>query len=227
METTETAPGTRPKGLGARLLGKIGGGSGMAGGVLDLKADAGYSAAWTKLQELRGQRDELDRAIGDVNARITAARNSLTDRASQLLAGEDASEADHSGLRDSLAGLRDRLNVVRRAIEIQESTVTEERLRASREICDRLRPAHHTLVAKIAAHLAALGHALVAEEEFADRLREGDVAFSGLLRRMNIPALGDPRERYSRIAAWLREAVDYGFIAENEIPVEWRERWSK
>ena len=101
-----------------------------------------------------------------------------------------------------------------------------EKTRASREICEKVKPEYQFIVARLAKNMIALGEAMVADITFFDSLRSGGVAH-GSLTRMNVAALGDPREYQSRLAMWLQEAITFGLIDEETVPADWRSRWNR
>jgi hypothetical protein len=94
---------------------------------------------------------------------------------------------------------------------MQRTLVDRERQRASREVCERLRPRHREIVADIAAALRQLSTALEEERQLRERLIEADIDFLSTLRPMPFIAgpLNDPN---SHASLWMREARDAGLL---------------
>jgi hypothetical protein len=113
-----------------------------------------------------------------------------------------------------------------RAIELQRRIVEDKEVEASKQIATRLAPSHRALVGEIAKSLVELGTALTKEEDLRLLLQDSGMRYvTDILRPMGIPALGDPRDRNSLIAIWLREAIEYDLISESMVPQTWRLRW--
>ncbi len=72
------------------------------------------------------------------------------------------------------------------------------------------------------------GEAEEALEGFMDELRVAGVRFLGALGQpMQFTPLGQPTAENNRLANWLSEAVEYGYINAGDIPSAWREKWGK
>ncbi|MCH9052818.1 MAG: hypothetical protein IIA72_17400 [Proteobacteria bacterium] len=78
----------------------------------------------------------------------------------------------------------------------------------------------------MAKKMIALGKALVTDNTFFEALRDGGVKHGSLVR-MNVTALGNPRDRNSRLAIWFMEALAFGLIDEATVPADWIERWNR
>ena len=200
---------------------------------IDVMQDPGVKHAWDKLQGFKSDFDELERRIVETNSRLTSLRNEECrgplDRAAEaLLVGTNVKdiEGDVAVLQGEYPKLVTRRAVVARAIELQTKVLKKEEPRASREICERIDPEYRAIVAGLAKSMIALGKAMMADITFFDALSGGGV-MHGSLTRMNVTALGDPRERNSRLAMWLQEAITFGVIDETTVPADWRERWNK
>jgi hypothetical protein len=186
-----------------------------------------YRIAVEKLGEFQGQLTAAEREISALISTSEDRRRLIEDpvtrQAKALISGEAAPSVENES--QELNKARSRCTILRRAIELQRATADRERDAASQTLCERLQPDHRRLVADLAQAVINLGKAAEAEENFRDHLIASGVTFTPWLRPMAFPAAMHPRESYSRIAAWLREAVVWGFIKRNEIPDSWLEAW--
>ena len=199
----------------------------------DVMSDPGVKGAWDKLQGFNSDFTDLERRIGETNSWLTGLRNEgrrgpIDQAAQALLAGKKFKDIDGdiALFQAEYPKLCKRRSVVARAVELQNKVLQEEKTRASREICEKVKPEYQFIVARLAKNMIALGEAMVADITFFDSLRSGGVAH-GSLTRMNVGALGDPREYHSRLAMWLQQAITFGLIDEATVPADWRERWNK
>jgi hypothetical protein len=115
------------------------------------------------------------------------------------------------------------LQAIDEAMEVLRSQYQTERLARSRAACAKLRPEN-------ARHVAAISRALIALRElqseylaFTDGLIKQNVALIGLDVR-HPEFAGHPRDKCSRVAYYLRDSVQLGFIPANEVPAELRGR---
>lgn len=191
----------------------------------------GCGSATTKLVELQSKRHRVNADLNDVlDAQRVTSRSNRTgiDIEAAALLDDAPRDAAYNAvaLREQIVALQHERAVLTRAIELQRRIVEDAEIEASREIAMRLVPAHRALVGEIAEALIALGSALAKEADLAMLLRESGVRYStDILRPMGIHNLGDPRDRNSTIAVWLREAVEFQLISETSIPQTWRLRW--
>ena len=193
---------------------------------IDVVSDPEVSGAWAKLMDVRGQIGDAEREVADVSAEIAEARVSTTQRAAEaLLDGENFEGIVADQLHQKYAAASARLPVLRRADEMQHMVYKQAVVNASRQICAGLKNRHRRIVNDTAGALVELGKALEQEINFRDELNVGGVHFAGILVAMPLSALGDPRDRDSRTAAWLREAVERDLIDKSIIPNDWWQRW--
>lgn len=200
----------------------------MAGSGVNLGSDPSYAAAKAKHTELQSEVARLERRIGEIErAILRSGTERLGDDAALALLDGSATgdDADVTTLRGELGRVRADLAVHRRAVELQRGRVDAARSEASAAVCERLAPKHRKIVADLARTLIAAGEAALVEIEFREELFEADVSFAGRLRPMPT-ALGDPRDRDSALASWLREAVEFGLIEPGAIPADWRKKWN-
>ncbi len=198
-----------------------------------LQENRDYREPAAKLAELQGQLSVKETEATRINAQIAALlaeqekRDPLTLEAANLLSPGGAKDVVRKqDLLQKLADVQHQKVVLVRAVELQRAIVENARLRASEEICKALKPRHRELVRELAQSLVALGLVLVKERNFRESLFLADIAFSGHLRAMNVSEVGDPRNQHSAIARWLREAQEFKFIGDSDIPEEWRNAWA-
>ncbi len=200
---------------------------------IDVMQDPGVKRAWDKLQGFNSEITASEKRISEINGRIgefgKGNRVSPTERAAEaLVAGSPIKDIDRDleKLRSDLGAGWDRLRVLHRAAELQKKKLNEEEARASCEICQRIEPEYRAMVAGLAKAMIALGKKMMDDINFFGTLKSGGV-MHGSLARMNVAALGDPRDRNGRLAMWLQEAIVFGLIDEATVPAEWRERWAR
>lgn len=183
--------------------------------------DPRYAAALVKLGEVQGHLTRLDRRKEELYNTVTPARDDLASRAEALLDGRSLDESMRlatEGARADVEAIDREQRVVREAVRLATERVNAERMRASREIVERLRPEHRRLVQAIAKRLEALSAALDEEEQFREALVNGDVLL-GDLRPMPLPAArlaepldGDSPHAYTAASRWLRDARACGLL---------------
>ncbi len=200
---------------------------------IDVMADRGVAAAFKKLQTFNGELADFERRIVESNSAAVrlrkGARIGPIDRAAKALVDGKTFkdlEADTAAFQSEYPKLCERRAVVAKAIEMQKKVLSEEEARASRDIVERVTPEYRAIVAGLGKSMIRLGKAMVDEIFFFEALRDAGVTH-GSLTRMNVTALGDPRDRNSRLAMWIMEAISFGLIDEGTVPAEWRERWNK
>ena len=103
------------------------------------------------------------------------------------------------------------------AIEQLRQDALVETMKASAVIRERVAPRHTELVQDMAKKMLALRQSFADYLDLANELNAKGVAWSAL-RPMHIRWLGEPDNRYSPVACWLREAATYGFIDRADIP---------
>ena len=103
------------------------------------------------------------------------------------------------------------------AIEQLRQDTIPEVMKASAVIRERVAPRHTELVQDMAKKMLALRQSFADYLDLANELNAKGVAWSAL-RPMHIRWLGEPDNRYSPVACWLREAATYGFIDRADIP---------
>jgi len=187
-----------------------------------------WCAAHDRLYELRARLTEIDLLIAGGGRALATEDNAADERAAVLLArGELVPRRDTDAARREISRLFDERSVTHRAEELQQRVISTLRSRLSAEICERLNGPHRALVRRLGLSLVALAKVGIEELDFRDRLRAGDVAFSSYLRAMPVTAIGDPRDRTSRVAMWLAEAIENGLVERGDVPREWLAAWER
>jgi hypothetical protein len=197
-----------------------------------LRDDAGYAQAQAKLTELQlrltSVGEEISHLLGQLAEAERSRKNPVVEAAERLLAGDDTSldTVVQHGLNDRLSTLYRRRRILEEAISQQKRILEEERSRASREICESLRPEYLAVVQDLAEAIVAVGRAQEKYQSFVGTLDGADITWLSSLRPMSFHA-ASPREYNGRVGHWLLEALEYGLIDPSIIPAEWRQRWAR
>lgn len=179
-----------------------------------------YLAAAAKLASLRSDLRELQNHIEELRLRAakyarTQDQNALLSEATErLMAGETV--APLADPRE-LEALEVKRLALQRAIELQKSILQSEKSRASRIICEALRPEHREISRDLINAVIALGHSVHREIRFREELARTGADAIGL-PAMPFDQVGDPVDPGSPIRIFLRSAVELGVITRAEIP---------
>lgn len=197
---------------------------------LTLTSDPGYAAAAARLVEVQGELNTVQAEIDEIvsrSAQKVSERTTVEVAAAELLEG-DRTRLDNPDTRDMnprLDELSRRRRILNTAIEMQRERIKSEAWRASEAICERIAPEYRERVARLATAIIEVGHAQSAYQFLVDKLRDGDVSWSGSLAPALFGIVGYGPDPNSAISIWLKEAVQNGFIREDAIPSHWRMRW--
>ncbi len=192
--------------------------------VARLADDPAFAAAATKLHGLEANLAELDQEIDTLDRELRAA--SIEDEvaaAARLL--ETGTLRDEPTTADRLQKLRGRHRVLARAIELQRLEVDVARRAASPAIIEAVRPTYAAVIKRLSVALLELAAAAQAEADIRDDLRSQGIAFADKLRPLPFSLLEDPRNPYSPLAMWHREATEFGVLATSAVPSELRAKW--
>ena len=170
---------------------------------------------------------EVEDEISSLNSQSVEGQrpSRLDEDAQRLVDGKKAAPFDFEALtskRDAL--LRQRATLTR-AVALMKRRVNGEETNASRILCQNLVPEHRAIVSDVAKALVQLGRALEVERGFRENLNDSGVKFTGYLRPMPVPGLGVVTDSNGYIAAWFKDGVQHGLIAEGNIPADWRVKW--
>lgn len=174
-----------------------------------------------KLQELRLERDSLDRAYNEGLSKLSEhdiANDKLTAAAERLLAGDQRIEEKTFTSKD-LENLSNKRRVIRRAIEIQEKRVRALETKLSQEICKKLKPHYVAIVKEMAKAAAKLQDAAEKERLFREDMRDGGISFTAHIPPMGLRSFGMKDDQYSIPNRFFRNAVEAGYLRQSEIEV--------
>lgn len=186
------------------------------------QASPAYAASIEKRRELlRRKRDveielaELAETISKPSAILTAENEA---RIAVLLGDEnDADLADLAELRSRYAELQAMLPSITKALGRIDDRIAHGRMEASNTICAAVKNEHARRAKRVCETLLAAHEAHLTYAELTEELTDKDVAWS-VLRPAHPALLGDPRDAHSRLAGYLRESAESGFIAPEQIP---------
>ena len=184
-------------------------------------ADPAYAAAKDLVARLKAASLKLDTEESELNFRISNRPPTAekTGRVAALL-GDAAPEEDDApdGLRARLKAIAAERVDLRAAIDIASQRLAAARFGASRTICAEVAPSYADRVQAVAKTLLAAHAAHNELLELIDDLNREDVVWTGEMAPMQADrVLG---HQSGRLAVWLREAADAGFVKADDIPQE-------
>jgi hypothetical protein len=151
----------------------------------------------------------------------TASRNTAQDaRAAEILDGKPVTEV-HSD-EGRLTAVNRRIGDLESAIHTLSHRIDAESGRASVMVVEKIAPHHRQLVDTVCAKLIDAHKASKAYYKLADALNEDGVAWTGMYPMHAHTVIGEPTDRYSNLAIFLRQAVSHNFIDANIVPTELR-----
>ena len=181
-------------------------------------ADPTYAAAAETLQRLRGKLRDLDSEESNLLDKLARRPQDVgpTSRVLALLGEEVSDEAD-DGPRLRLKAIASERIDLRAAVDIAQQRVTGARFAASRTICTEVAPEYALRVKTLAGALVAAHDAHAELLSLIDGLNAADVAWSSLVPMQADTIFGHGG---GKVAGWLRQAADAGYVAPKEIPPE-------
>jgi hypothetical protein len=183
--------------------------------------------------ELNARRDDVNRQIAEVEAelnRMAEIQNRQTakglsradvERAARVARtlGEEVAEElidlDHANAQAA------KLFALREARAELDKRISAERIRASAEICEWVRPAYVKAIQDMCTALIAAHHARQHYDALVSRLNDGKVAWTPSFRPMPPSLLGQPNHQ-GFVASYLRMAVACGFFDIADVPADLR-----
>jgi hypothetical protein len=124
----------------------------------------------------------------------------------------------HVGERQRLAEVDQELEDIRHAIDISRPLLMQERIAASRLLCEAIAGRHRELLLELTKHLSAAFTAWQDYTTLLDELRNGQVAYASL-RPQTPDFLGrHPNAADGDLRLWLRDVAKAGFIERAELP---------
>lgn len=131
--------------------------------------------------------------------------------AKRYLDGEDVPQSPRFDEQE-FGVLQERRRMLAAAVELARREVAAAESAASRAICEALLPEYAEHVRRVADAMVGVVRAHEAMLELTESLSEAGISWSGVLRPMQMGALGRASDRYSLPAQWLREAVKYSLL---------------
>ncbi|PZU18948.1 MAG: hypothetical protein DI589_22975 [Shinella sp.] len=170
-----------------------------------------YRQLIEKEQALKERQRELKQELQDFQH---IRKDSQRDRVAALLEG-DGKPASTPTRR--IEDISQDIYDVQDALEIIARDISTERMKASNEICTQIAPQHRELVRDLWQAMLVMNTACLAYRAFMQDVNGKNIAWSQL-RPMYPSWAGEHDDRMSVVALWLREAAQYGFITDAEIP---------
>ena len=180
-----------------------------------------YRALTHKRAELMARQKVVEAELNAIREAISARTYrplQPSDRRVAAILGDDLGPNPVD--REQLSALSQEADDLRRALDEISRRIIAARQVVSRQICAGVAPEHARLVRNICLALIEAHKANVAYRALADQLNARDVMWCGDLFPMHPGMLGDARDSHSRLAFYLREAVEHGMFDAADIPPE-------
>ncbi|MBS1191498.1 MAG: hypothetical protein H6R10_3290 [Rhodocyclaceae bacterium] len=201
---------------------------------ISLHRDPRYTAAHTRLMEIRGELANLEQRRNEAQSGLSELGSAHGERieaeAKAMLSGAQLSEPvsmKREAITRTLEEVTHRLSVLRKAEELQRGIVEDIRAEVGRAIATDLLPLHRANVAAIFHAALQLETALVAETELRERLSDNHIPYSGVIRPMPFTGFGKLYDDQSRVSRYLLECHEYGFVTADDLPEVVRDRIPK
>ncbi len=196
-----------------------------------LMNDPGYADAYSKLRELNGEYAEIEKHISNLLSHLSSNEHAtaLKDKKVQaIIDGQNPDEIKSEDYRDSLNKSYERKKLIRAAIDKQKTILSDERIRASKGVTEKVGPKYRDLIKQIAEQYTKLAALVVEEKDLRQSLNDEDIAYQthGLIP-MALNFGDDPREASSNFALWMIESVERGYLSDKDISKLFRESWRK
>jgi hypothetical protein len=166
-----------------------------------------WQAAADKLDQVNEQIARLRKEESELGERLRSMAvddpKNLNDRATAFL--DDGMEAINrrERLAEELQALRDRIEIVERATELQRHAVDKARTEYSAIVCQKkFRPAYAQAARRVLAAIEQLAEAFRAENVVTDAIVAADVA------RINIPTIRSPALNIFRDGEWVSRFIE-------------------
>lgn len=173
---------------------------------------AEYGRLFTQRSELVRQRLAAQRELDSLYSAMRASRvpESVLKRSTHVaeLLGDDLPAAQAIDT-SKIPGLSEEVAALTVAIEEVDRRLVGARRQVSQEITRDLKPYHDELVHRICFAALSLHELAVEYRQLADQLNDGDVCWAGALRPMHVRFFGEPNDPQSKLAIYLREAIEY------------------
>lgn len=193
-----------------------------------LMSHANYREAFDQWGKIKSQLEQAEAALQKLLFEGKP-ESFNTQRKKQVQAILEGQEPDNvkatEKWREDISRARERRNLFIEASKAQERKVGEQRMIASKAICESVLPKYKAIIQKKAKVLIAIGEVIVEEKNLRQAMNEQGVAFSSHIVPMPISTVGNPEDASSRFAFWLIEAVKNKYLEFKSIPKMFREKW--
>lgn len=195
----------------------------------DLMSHEGYRKTWDALMSLREKISQAEEEAQKLynEGKTESVKTQRVRQVEAILSGVEPDEVQPvEQWRENLSKAKDRIYLLREAEKEQVRRLEQARLKASEVICEAVRPKYAEVVREIAKRLIPLGEILLQEQALRESLNDGQIAYQAhnLLPHPFL-STGNPYDYQSRIAYWMREAVERGYLGIEDIPQEWLDAW--
>ncbi len=190
---------------------------------LKIEVSKEYAAVLEKISGLRARQQAAKTESAEIRIRLQAGQgNDGRDaRAAALISGGTVEDSANDKAR--LGVLARDIADIERAIELLSENVSVESNRASQLVCDVAEEPYKAAVADICEILAALHVSHLKLSAITQSLNDDRVAWTGRMWPMQPHRfLGEPKDPFSPVGCYLREAEQHGFISTSQIPSDLR-----
>lgn len=202
----------RPPSIDLPPLAPIESRDGELGRIASLRASLGDERRGL-VDEMNRLADDLDRSDGNgSDPHLTIEE----ERLQALISGKAVPKADSR--RQRLAEIERRLSDIDAANTLLATRYEYHRRRASALLRDEIAPVHRTKVRALVDALIVANRAQAELYALVDTVLDTGAIADGLHDLNGAEVLGAPRDSYSRLAHFLRDAVRAGVVAKEDIP---------
>ena len=164
--------------------------------------DPEYAAENEKLMRLRADLSRAQEKLKELQVRLATARGSVRDAALRLL-DNGVEEEDSAGLEDEIRAVMRRIEVLKAAEDEQRMREAMAHSRASRRICERLRPQYVDILRRMVEAALALGECAEEEAAFRFAVQRGGAYFKLPAMPLEFARIRGPE--WTRLTQWLDE----------------------
>lgn len=187
--------------------------------IVPLDSHLDYSPAASMLRKLESEQAKLESWLSSANNELAqhgAKRTAAL--AKELLANGDLNLPDVHAIEHKAEGLRNRLIVIRAAIDQQKEVCRKAMQAASRKVAAEFQPVHAAAVREFLAAAVALAEATQREQDTRIQLADLGYETSGYFRAFTVtdhgvPGIGRLVDYGSQVNAMLREAVEFNYLS--------------
>ncbi|MDC0358163.1 hypothetical protein OAO01_05045 [Oligoflexia bacterium] len=112
--------------------------------------------------------------------------------------------------------LLEKVDVLERAVKLQEKRLAEIQAHCSKEICRAAKPLHTEIVRRCATAIVEATRSFDDERALREELSLGDVKHLADITPMCVPGLGQLNDDYCLARLYLKSCVDGGYITKGE-----------